>query len=181
MQDAMFQETNKRFLKNLLKTDVVVSGQGGSSLLRGDLGVKTSNSGNSADDGNWGSEFVWLFNSSSTDEQHAVEFLVVGGVLVLAQLLNEVGDGGNGLGVSGVVGNNTVVKEDTDFNLEWLGLTFFNSNLSEDFSEVIKVNNTSGHGHKAVGKSLTKSLKTDKEGQVVGTESSGLSVESEVE
>jgi hypothetical protein len=79
-----------------------------------------------------------------------------------------------------VVSNNTVVEHDGDFNPEWLGLTLFNTNLGEDILKIIKIDDTSGHGHKSVGKSLSESLKTDEEGQVVGTISGGLAVESDV-
>jgi len=164
-----------------LETNVVVPGQGGSSLLRGDGGVKSSGGGYSADDGNGGSEFIGLLNGGSTNEQHAVDFLVVSCVPVLAQLLDEVGDGGNSLGISSVVSNNAVVKEDSDFNSEWLSLTFLNSNLGEDILKVIKVNNTSGHGHDSGRKSLANSLKTEEERKVVGSISSGLTIESEVD
>jgi len=126
--------------------------------------VKSSNCGNSANDGNWGSEFVGFLNGGTTDEQHAVNFLVVSGILVFTQLLDEVGDGGDSLGISSVVSNNTVVEEDSDFNPEGFGFTFLNSDFVKDFLDVIKVNNTSGHGHQPVGKGLAKSFKTDKEG-----------------
>jgi hypothetical protein len=164
-----------------LEAEVVVPGHGGSRLVRSDLGVNSGNGCDSADDGNWGSEFIGLLNSGSSDEKHAVEFLVISGILVLAQLLDELRDGGNGLGISGMVSNNSVVEHNGDFNPEWLGMTFFNTNLVEDILKIIEIDDTSGHGHDPVGKSLSESLKTDEEGQVVGGISGGLTVESNVE
>lgn len=164
-----------------LEAEVVVPGKSGSSLLRGNLGVETSNGGDSADDGNWGSEFIGFLNGGSSDEQHAVEFLVISGVLEFAQLLDELWNGGDSLGISGMISNNTVVEHDGDFNPEWFGMTILNTNVGEDFLNIIKVNDASGHGHNSVSKSLAKSLKTDEERQIVGGISSGLTVESEVD
>jgi hypothetical protein len=164
-----------------LEAHVVVSGQSGTSLIRGDLSVNSGNGGDSADDGNGGSEFIGFLNGGSSDEKHAIEFLVISGILVFSQFLDELGNGGDRLGIGGMVSDNTVVEHDGDFNPEWLSMTFLDTNLGEDFLKIIEINDTGGHTHNPVGKSLSKSLKTDEEGQVVGSISSGLAVESNVE
>lgn len=163
------------------KPDFVVPGDGRSGLVRSDLNVGRSDSGDSGDGGDWDSKFAGLFSGDSGEEHHSDEFLVVGGSLELSQLLDELWDGGDGLLVSSMVGNNTSVDEDSDFNPDWLRLSFLNSDLLEDSLDLVEIDDSSGHGHESASERLANTFHSDEEGKVVGSESGGLSIESNVD
>jgi hypothetical protein len=72
-------------------------------------------------------------------------------------------DGGDGLLVSSMVSDNSVVDEDGDFDPDWIRLTFLDSDLLEDVLDVVEVDNSGGHGHNTGGESLADSFHTDEE------------------
>jgi len=64
-------------------------------------------------------------------------------------------DSSDSLGISSMVGNDTVVEEDGDFNPEWFRLSLNNSDFVENFLDIVKVQNTGGHGHQTGGQRFT--------------------------
>lgn len=151
------------------------------SCAGSDLGVEGGNGSYTANGGNGDTHLVRLFSGDSSDEHHANQFLVVGSRFHFSEFLHQLWDGGDGFLVSGVVCNNTVVEHDGDFNAEWLRLTFLDSNLGEDFLDLVEINDTSGHTHDSGGKRFAKTFHTHENGKIFAAVSSGLSIESDVD
>jgi len=62
-----------------------------------------------------------------------------------------------------MVSNNSSVDENGDFNSDWFRLSFLDSDLLEDFLDLVEIDDSSGHGHESGGKGFANTFSSDEE------------------